>query len=228
MIWLYALTDNPSARLPATGEHGVRELRQTQAGEIAGVWSTWSQTDAKASTEDGLWRQEVVLEALMRDRTVLPLRYGTVLQNSDGVRDMIINRREEWLDALRHVRGSVEMAVRASVQAPPAGVKPDGESGTDYLKRRGQERAGERALTKVIHGRLAAISIASDVQVNAVAAPQLTASYLVPRPDVDGFKLAVRRLAEEDPELAISCTGPWPPYSFVQPGGRSRDRRAAA
>ena len=85
MIWLYALTDNPSARLPATGEHGVRELRQTQAGEIAGVWSTWSQTDAKASTEDGLWRQEVVLEALMRDRTVLPLRYGTVLQNSDGM-----------------------------------------------------------------------------------------------------------------------------------------------
>ena len=43
-------------------------------------------------------------------------------------------------------------------------------------------------------------------------------SYLVPDPELDRFKRVVSRLAVEHPELAIVCTGPWPPYSFVDDG----------
>ena len=48
--------------------------------------------------------------------------------------------------------------------------------------------------------------------------PLFAASYLVPEPELDRFKRVVSRLAADHPELAIVCTGPWPPYSFVDDG----------
>ena len=41
-------------------------------------------------------------------------------------------------------------------------------------------------------------------------------SYLVRTPDVQRFSGEVSRLALAHPELALSCTGPWAPYSFVE------------
>jgi Gas vesicle synthesis protein GvpL/GvpF len=227
MIWLYALTDNSSVRLPAITGHRAQELGQTRVRDVAGVWSAWSQTDADASAEDSLWRQEAVLEALMRHRTVLPLRYGTILQDDGGVKDLIVSRHEEWVKALSAVRGCFEMAVRAGVRSSRMAPKRPDESGTEYLRRRARERASALALTGTVHARLVAVSRASDAPPSAAAA-QFTASYLVPRADVAAFRGAVAALAEEDPELAIACTGPWPPYSFVPPGGRPHDRRAVA
>jgi hypothetical protein len=43
----------------------------------------------------------------------------------------------------------------------------------------------------------------------------LRASYLVRANDVDRFADRVRELQRGDGGLALSCTGPWAPYSFV-------------
>jgi hypothetical protein len=43
----------------------------------------------------------------------------------------------------------------------------------------------------------------------------LAAAYLVPAEDVRAFADEARRLQDADPELDLSLTGPWPPYSFV-------------
>jgi hypothetical protein len=48
-------------------------------------------------------------------------------------------------------------------------------------------------------------------------AEALRAAYLVERGAVRGFTRLVARLDERHPELRLLCTGPWPPYSFVQP-----------
>ena len=42
------------------------------------------------------------------------------------------------------------------------------------------------------------------------------ASYLVPTDGVERFAEQVRTVADRHPELWLSCTGPWPPYSFVE------------
>jgi hypothetical protein len=42
------------------------------------------------------------------------------------------------------------------------------------------------------------------------------ASYLVPSDGVERFAEQVRVVADRHPELWLSCTGPWPPYSFVE------------
>jgi hypothetical protein len=44
----------------------------------------------------------------------------------------------------------------------------------------------------------------------------LRASYLVERPVVAEFKAVAQRLQREHRDTAVLCTGPWPPYSFVE------------
>ena len=43
----------------------------------------------------------------------------------------------------------------------------------------------------------------------------LSAAYLVPRDGVDDFRGEVVKLERAHPDLALVCTGPWPPYSFA-------------
>jgi Gas vesicle synthesis protein GvpL/GvpF len=45
----------------------------------------------------------------------------------------------------------------------------------------------------------------------------LNASYLVPHSRGDDFAAAVAELADEYPVLQLELTGPWPPYSFIEP-----------
>jgi hypothetical protein len=47
------------------------------------------------------------------------------------------------------------------------------------------------------------------------ASELLCAAYLVERSKVSGFAERVAELQQENPELRILCTGPWPPYSFT-------------
>ena len=218
MIWLYALTDNPAARLPGIAGHGAEALGQTCSAELAGVWSTWSHTRPTVSNQDALWRQEAVLEALMEDRTVLPLRYGTVLEDVDALYTMITRRQEQWLRALSRVHGCVEMGIRASVRQVEPLPSGHTESGTHYLARRSQVRERGQAVADAVHFPLAAISSTSDANIGSSVAPLFTGSYLVREPDLDRFKQTVTRLARDHPELAVACTGPWPPYSFVPAG----------
>ncbi len=217
MIWLYALTDNPMAELPDIAGHGANPLEQTCTDELSGIWSSWSPDRPGASNHEALWHQEAVLEALMCDRAVLPLRYGTVLEGVDELRSMMIGRQVQWRRALDRVRGCVELGVRASSKPAASGPAPGppGESGADYLRRRGAERERADAVAGAVHTPLAEIASTCDTNLRAAVSPVFAASYLVPESELDRFKGVVRQLATDHPELAIVCTGPWPPYSFV-------------
>jgi hypothetical protein len=43
----------------------------------------------------------------------------------------------------------------------------------------------------------------------------MSAAYLVERGVVPRFRAVVQRLQRDHADLALLCTGPWPPYSFV-------------
>jgi hypothetical protein len=220
VIWLYAFTDDPGGPLPPLAGHRDEPLQQTDAERVAAVWSAWDGPRTPPSDVESLWRQEAVLEALMDRRTVLPLRYGTVLEDVVALTELLVNRHGEWCAALERVDGCVEMAVRAGVQRRPAAPADQRESGTGYLARRRREHVATRALAGRIHGRLQAISSASEARPRAVADGTFTGSYLVPRAGVERFSETVQRLAGESPEIAIVCTGPWPPYSFTGAEGQ--------
>jgi hypothetical protein len=164
---------------------------------------------------DALWLHERVVEALMAERAVLPMRFGTRLPDRNGVRAVLATRRESLLDALDRVRGRVELAVRA-IRLPAGAAAATGSiTGVEYLRARLRSTRSAASL----HQRLAALAVATHRWPEHAPGELLRASYLVDQPAVVWFCHAVERLQDGHPEAALLCTGPWPPYSFIEGAG---------
>ncbi len=190
MIELYAVTDHPGPPLPAV-ENAA--LSAAGAGRLAAVWAPAD--DARPEvTIDGIRHHEAIVEALMADRDLLPMRYGTRVADVAAAARLLIERREELAGALGRVRGTVELAVRVAA-ASDAASDP------------------ARALA-TIHRPLAARARATTCRPRA-GGDLLRGAYLVDRDAVEAFARGVRELQAAHPDLRILCTGPWPPYSFT-------------
>jgi gas vesicle protein GvpL/GvpF len=179
---------------------------------------------------------EAVLEAALRDVPVVPFRFGTIYRSRDQVREML-DHHDRLGPALDHVRGRVELGVKAFLAAAAADPEPAPEqagvpAGRRYLeeKQRSRRTAEERdtlkaAVAQETHERLAATAV--EATANPLQAPEisgrdaemlLNGAYLVEREREAGFRNA---LAELERDLGPSgvlyeLTGPWPPYNFVE------------
>lgn len=209
MIELYAITDNPGPPLPELAP----ELRLVPFDGLAAVCTPASKAEVSPET---LWHHEEVVEALMADRDLLPVRYGTRLDDEAEVARAMEGRSEELAAALDRVRGAVELSVRvmaaAATPSPPDPVATT--SGAEYLRLRAQAEASREDAAGALHEPLAAL--ARESAQGRPRPPELfRAAYLVERGAVDSFVAEVGRLQGESPGLAVLCTGPWPPYSFA-------------
>jgi hypothetical protein len=210
VIELYAITDDPGPPLP-----DVASLELVPVDGLAAVCAPAADADADVSAEL-LWRHEGVVEALMADRDLLPVRYGTRLEDEDAVARAVAERRDELSAALDRVRGAVELSVRAVPSgASSSSVVPEATGGAEYLRLRARAQGSQARTAKALHEPLAALARES-----ADARPRppelFRAAYLVERDAVDAFTEAVVRVQAEHPGLGILCTGPWPPYSFSE------------
>ena len=209
MIELYAITDNPGPPLPELAP----ELRLVPFDGLAAVCTPASKAEGSPET---LWHHDEVVEALMADRDLLPVRYGTRLDDEAEVARAMEGRSEELAAALDRVRGAVELSVRvmaaAATPSPPDPVATT--SGAEYLRLRAQAEASREDAAGALHEPLAAL--ARESAQGRPRPPELfRAAYLVERGAVDSFVAEVGRLQGESPGLAVLCTGPWPPYSFA-------------
>lgn len=159
--------------------------------------------EGEPGAED-LWQREAQLERLMEDRDLLPVRFGTVVADERAAVAAIAPRSEALARALDRVRGAVELSVRAMANRAAAPAA----SGAGYMR----ERVADERLARRIHEPLAALARDSVL----LDGPEpLRAAYLVERGAVDAFVELFRGLQQEHRELAVVCTGPWPPYSFT-------------
>jgi hypothetical protein len=187
VIEVYAITDHPAPPLPA-----LAPLQVVASGELAAVFAPASDEEA---TPESLWRHEEIVEALMEDRDLLPVRYGTRFADEQAAAGAVASRAADLTAALARVRGAVELSLRVlDTREPPAG---DG---------------GE-----AIHARLAELSRATAQRPVRTPSELLRSAYLVDRDAVRPFADAVGRLQAAHPDLRLLCTGPWPTYSFAEP-----------
>jgi Gas vesicle synthesis protein GvpL/GvpF len=208
VIEVYAITDDDDPPLSVEAP-----LRAVIGRRLAAVCAPGEERPA---TAEALWRHEELVEALMEQRDLLPVRYGTRLENEDAVREVLDEREDELARALERVRGAVELAVRAiDVSSQPAPPEP-AASGAEYLASRQQTAAAREAAVQVLHAPLSSSARASSTRTPGEAAEVLCAAYLVDRASVPDFVALVGRLQDENPALRIVCTGPWPPYSFTE------------
>jgi hypothetical protein len=191
LIELYAISEHPAPPLPALDD---RALSYAPAGDLAVVWAPAPPDAPSAPTLEALRRHEAIVETLMADRDVLPVRFGTRVRDARAAALAIDERRDDLALALRRVRGASEVAVR--VAAAP-----------------GATSDGARALT-VVHRPLSELARATRLR-RAPSGELLRAAYLVDRGAVSAFAAAVGAIQAACPDLRVLCTGPWPPYSFA-------------
>jgi len=223
VIWVYAICDRPDMPPPRRRGLAQAPLDAIREGDLLAVVSRHSHPPGDPAL-DALWVHERVVERIMADRTVLPMRFGTKLPDDEALRAVLATRQQELLATLARVRGRVEVGIRAmqplggdpaSNHSQPAPSVPVAATGREYLEaklRNGRRVEREAA---ALHEPLASLAVAVSRQPARAPDELLRASYLIDAPVLARFRATVERLQRTHPGAAILCTGPWPPYSFV-------------
>jgi len=210
-------------------------IRTARCGELAAIVSDVD-PDARVGRED-LLAHAHVLEAVVEDSTVLPMRFGVVLGSDDQVAEQVLQAQEERLRTLlKEFDGLQQLTVKAvhdeqEVLRALLAENPQLRSFRDAVA-----AGGETYQAKLELGRVVAEGIKDIEQVDAVhlvdqLAPLardiriedqakrkyvLDAALLVNRADRGEVDGAIARIGKElPPRLRLRFVGPQPPYSFI-------------
>jgi hypothetical protein len=206
-VYLYAVCHGDVAAPTGVGLRGG-PLRAISAGGLSAL--VGDELPAGRG-ESELWQHEHAVEELMDAHDLLPARFGTMLSSDAAVQTLLRRRSHELSSALHRVAGASELSVRAvwneKARAP--------RSGADYLQSLAETERRAEALAHMLEDRLARISRARRHRVLVSPKVPVTGAYLVAKEMTGGFVAELERLEDEIADATLLCTGPWPPYSFV-------------
>jgi hypothetical protein len=217
---------------------GGAPVRAVAHGDVAALVTRVGAGELRATRRD-LVSHSAVLEHVLADGPVLPLRFGTVLRDERAVVTELLEPYADELEALlSRFEGLVELRVKAFsveeavlqevVRSNPAIARlresvralPEAASYPQRL-RLGEAvaRAVEAARAADADAILARLRPLCEDFVAEAELPSgvvLAASFLVARRRVDGFDGALNELAESyDGRIRFKYLGPLPPHSFV-------------
>ena len=180
---------------------------------------------------------EAVIESFASEKAVLPMKLFTLFTADDRAVEHVRANRRRIAEVVQRVANHQEWGVRivvdragAAAAAPEERTTARQRSGVAYLTRKKAQRdAAAKRLARAgetvgaLYDRLATRSQLAKRRPAGELPVQggrllLDAAFLVPRARVASFQALASResraLARQG--LALSFSGPWPPYSFVQ------------
>jgi hypothetical protein len=186
-------------------------------------------------TRANLLAHERVNAAVLREHTLIPMSFGTVLRSRADVVALLRCAHDTFTDALAQLQDRIEFGLRVSWDPERAieAVRDEDEA----LRRLGAEIAerGADLATRMAYGQRVEAALARRAK-ECVAAflahlhhvcvasrcnPPLgermimNAAFLVERGQQAAFDERVQALADDFGELTFHFSGPWPPYNFV-------------
>jgi hypothetical protein len=203
VIEICAITEDPPPRLSES-----EDLRAVTSG---GLVALCTPAQEQALTPDLLWSREEMLERWMEHCDLLPVRYGTRVEDEAAVARVLADRRGELIAALERVRGSVELSVRVLEPESSKSEPKAPASGADYLR----NRVRHAEVASDVYAALEPFARAGKQNAGRASGELLRAAYLVERDAVGRFVERVAELQESKPQLRVLCTGPWPPFNFT-------------
>jgi Gas vesicle synthesis protein GvpL/GvpF len=251
-LYVYGITDaqEPPTTAGVSGDvEALREGTLTVLVSRVGL-EEFDQDPLRARLEDPAWvaekamAHEAVLEAAVRSGAVVPFRFLTIYKDEGELRRFVSSRSADLRTVLDHVRGKVEVGIKAFVDRAtleraaadrPELVRLDDElakaqPGRAYLLQRRRDQAvreGAARLSAEVadasHARLLAVSddgVANPVQAHDVSGRAedmlLNAAYLVGADD-GRLDEELDALRDRYGQLGVTFerTGPWPAYNFV-------------
>jgi gas vesicle protein GvpL/GvpF len=236
-VYVYGVL--PAAEAANATETGVdgRAVRAITHEGLAALVSD-VQGDALAAAREvrAHWR---VLEEASQHATVLPVRFGTVMEGEDDVRHQLLEHDADRLGGLlRELAGRVQLSVKGdydedallrdvvagspSIAALRERVrdKPDAAGYYDRIQ------LGEMVATGVARRReddegsalaqLQPLAVRARAEPPSSSAQAFNLAFLVERDRIEDFGRAVAALGEQVAErMRIRYVGPLPPYSFT-------------
>jgi len=185
--------------------------------------------------------ERVVLSCHRRD-TVIPMRYGCVVERESQAIQLLEEQGPRYEALLQELDGCVEMGLRvllpsgpwaAVIPGGPAGSRevagpcpPDSAGAADrlglaYLTARKAHYAGQdrwtteyREAAQRCREHFTGLYVNCKTEAPSPRLPLLSLYFLTPRRQVESFRRAFRRLSAAEPARLL-LSGPWPPYNFV-------------
>ncbi len=181
-----------------------------------------------------------VLEQAMVNGTILPTRFGVVVDDDAAVRDSLLDPHLDRLrEQLEEFAGKVELKLRGMYEEDRLMSEVVGED-QDVARLRqslkgtppdasyyGRVRLGElvaaavdrkrRRDSELILTRLEPLALAVEIAEPNHERVAVNASFLVQRGQIEAFDSAVDEIGrEQDGRIRFKYTGPLPPHSFVR------------
>jgi hypothetical protein len=216
-------------------EQSKQGVRRIVHGELAALVSDVEAGPLVAAR--GLRAHWRVLEEAVASATVLPVRFGTVMESDGAVVDQLLAPRLVAL--LGELSGKVQLSVKAfyDEERLMRGVVDDSPAVAQLRQRVRQrpkaatyyeriqlgelvagevEQARERDSALVLE-RLEPLAVAARREPPGTPDSAVNAAFLVERSRVDEFSEAVARLSDEVKDrMRLRYLGPLPPYSFTE------------
>ena len=259
--YVYCIAESAAARelpvdsLPASIEENSK-LEWISVNTLAALASqvpraTYSEENLAEHLTDATWtairamRHETVVEYVAKRATVIPLRFGTIYLERNGVEEMLTEKSRELESIIDQLRGREEWGVnvfvdRAVLLSSITSVSPvlrdlvqraeQAPPGQSYLMQKKIEtlkvdeaRAAVNRIVDQIEERLKqqseGVRRLRILKVETTEHGELKAkfSFLIERGGFDEFRNAAEQLAQEHQEAGIrlELTGPWPAYNFL-------------
>jgi Gas vesicle synthesis protein GvpL/GvpF len=213
-------------------------VRRVVHGDVAALVSDIDPGPLAAARElRAHWR---VLEEAISRSTVLPVRFGTVMDSDEAVVERFLAPRHDQLAGqLAELAGKVQLTVKATydeqrlmravVEESPAVARlrervrglPEAATYYDSIKL-GELVAGEveqarQRDTALVLSKLEPLAVAARAEKPSTQDGAVSTAFLVERSRVDEFSQAVAALESEVGErMRFRYVGPMPPYSFTE------------
>jgi len=233
--------ENKSARIdaPPVGVEG-RPTYVVANNQLAAVISAYSDNELPRDYSTIL-TYHTVIESLHGQLDVVPLRFGTLLDQESEVSQLLAKHGERYKKLLGELNGCVEMGIRVILEEMKINAEsysetygfslpPPSGTGAAYLAGR-KARYDEEALASEMEKEAIAryrtpfegLFVNFKGQASKLPVPStrpqtalLSLDFLVPRQSVGPFRKTYNHLKSgENAKMMLS--GPWPPYSFVLP-----------
>lgn len=238
-LYLYCVVGTGEARhFGALGVGGHQDSVITISYRDLSAVVSRLQPDDTVANRESILGHEQVLETVMRDHTILPVRFGTIAPNAEEVRTLLRTRYSEFNRWLRDLDGKVELGLKAfwrdarhlrdgrgsaSSRERNTDTETAKSSGgldvTDTSQTSLGVREFEQERLEVETRILAPLRpLAFDAILNQTYGDDmiLNAAFLVDRVWEKEFDARVQNLASENEgDLSFRYVGPAPPYSFV-------------
>jgi hypothetical protein len=241
--YLYAVLPKESARQDWGEVSGVEESKvySIDSGNLAAIVSdVSSRAEMRPERRHLAAHERVLKKATIASRAVLPVSFGTIADDREGVRELLQKFQKDLSEQMLRVEGKLEMRLRVTYAAEKPSVfeflvanSPELRESRDAIARSGREPTREEKidLGQKVDSILNALCEQYAERVEKVVGklgqskrnpPRnerefVNLAFLVPKDLQADFGAAAQSAAAQFPDtFRVDQSGPYPPYDFVE------------